>query len=162
QIISHQLGRATTTSIHHLLKPVDLIAIIKRIGNALEKVYQSKFKSFDVEGSALQFKGDERDLMEILGNLIDNAFKYGNGQVRVTVSQQQETLLIAVEDDGNGVSEQDSDAIQQRGTRADSLEPGQGIGLSVVRDILNGYDGQLEVSRSELGGAQFQLKLPLN
>ncbi len=160
QIISHQLGRATTTSAHHLLKPVSITTAAQRIGSALEKIYQDKFQGFEIIGEDLQFKGDERDLMEVLGNLIDNAFKYGGGQVRVSINENPNNLIISVEDNGEGVSTEISEVIQQRGTRADSINSGQGIGLAVVRDILAGYQGKLEISSSELGGACFRLCLP--
>ncbi|MEH6625766.1 MAG: ATP-binding protein [Motiliproteus sp.] len=162
QIISHQLGRATTTSAHHLLKPVSIQAAAKRIGSALEKIYRDKFQGFDTVGPDLQFKGDERDLMEILGNLLDNAFKYGNGLVRVSIAENLGFLTISVEDNGNGISAEISEVIQQRGTRADSISAGQGIGLAVVRDILAGYKGKLHIDCSELGGACFRVCLPVS
>ena len=161
QIISHQLGRATTNTAHNLLKPVAIAPAAERIGNALKKIYQEKFCGFEVLGPDLQFKGDERDLMEILGNLIDNAFKYGGGQVQVILQQTASQLLIRIEDNGPGISADLRQAVLQRGTRADSQQQGQGIGLSVVRDILSGYGGKLEVSDGTLGGAAFLIRLPL-
>ncbi len=160
QIISHQLGRATSTPAHHLLQPVAVRTAAQRIGKAMEKVYRDKYQSFVVNGTELQFKGDERDLMEMLGNLIDNAFKYGRGRVRVCLAETEQQLLIRIEDDGAGVSPALHDAIQRRGSRADALQPGQGIGLSVVADILSGYGGRLEVGDSDWGGAAFELRLP--
>ena len=160
QIISHQLGRATSTPAHNLLKPIAIKPAVERIGNALEKIYRDTFQSFEVVGADLSFKGDERDLMEILGNLIDNAFKYGNGQVKVILEESDSYLIICVEDNGVGVSSDLHQAIMQRGTRADSQQQGQGIGLSVVRDILAGYEGKLDLGSSPMGGAAFSLKLP--
>lgn len=160
QIISHQLNRATQQSAHQLFKPVSIKHCVERIGNALGKVYQDKSPQFSVRGNNLQFKGDERDLMEMLGNLLDNAFKYGQGQVAVDLSATTEQLLIRIEDDGPGVSDSLSGAILNRGTRADNLQPGQGIGLSVVRDILSAYKGELHIETSALGGAAFCLQLP--
>lgn len=160
QIISHQLGRAGSVSAHTLLQRVSIQQVAERIGQAMAKVYPERYQQFEVIGSALEFAGDERDLMEVLGNLIDNGFKYGNGLVRVTVSELPSQLQICVEDDGSGVAESLWQSILERGTRVDSLAPGQGIGLSVVRDILTSYGGQLELGHSPLGGALFRLKLP--
>ncbi|MEH6469975.1 MAG: ATP-binding protein [Halopseudomonas sp.] len=160
QIISHQLGRAGSVSAHTLLQRVSIQQVAERIGQAMAKVYPDRYRQFDVAGPELSFVGDERDLMEVLGNLIDNGFKYGNGLVKVSTSQQPSQLLISVEDDGSGVAESLRQSILERGTRADSLAPGQGIGLSVVRDILQSYGGQLELDDSPLGGARFTLTLP--
>ncbi len=161
QIISHQLGRASSMPAHNLLKPVAVRDAAERIGKALKKVYRDKQPWFEVSGPDVQFKGDERDLMEILGNLIDNAFKYGNGRVEVALARSETELSISVADNGPGISDELHEAILQRGTRADSVQQGQGIGLSVVRDILSGYQGRLELDRSRFGGAVFRLILPL-
>ncbi|WP_083704972.1 ATP-binding protein [Motiliproteus sp. MSK22-1] len=160
QIISHQLGRATATPAHNLLKPIAIKPAAERIGHALEKIYRETFQSFAVIGPDLAFKGDERDLMEILGNLIDNAFKYGGGEVKVILAETEADLIIRVEDNGAGVSADLHQAIMQRGMRADSQQQGQGIGLSVVRDILAGYEGKLDLNSSAMGGAAFRLRLP--
>ena len=159
-IISHQLGRAASVSAHRLLQRVSIQRVAERIGQAMAKVYPTVYRQFDVLGADLSFVGDERDLMEMLGNLIDNGFKYGNGRVRVEVVQQGSRLQISVEDDGAGIAPALRQRILERGTRADSQAPGQGIGLSVVRDILQGYGGHLELDQSSLGGARFTLILP--
>ena len=159
-IISHQLGRAASVSAHRLLQRVSIQRVAERIGQAMAKVYPTVYRQFDALGADLSFVGDERDLMEMLGNLIDNGFKYGNGRVRVEVVQQGSRLQICVEDDGAGIAPALRQRILERGTRADSQAPGQGIGLSVVRDILQGYGGHLELDQSSLGGARFTLILP--
>ena len=159
-IISHQLGRAASVSAHRLLQRVSIQRVAERIGQAMAKVYPTVYRQFDALGADLSFVGDERDLMEMLGNLIDNGFKYGNGCVRVEVVQQGSRLQISVEDDGAGIAPALRQRILERGTRADSQAPGQGIGLSVVRDILQGYGGHLELDQSSLGGARFTLILP--
>ncbi|MEH6822354.1 MAG: ATP-binding protein [Motiliproteus sp.] len=160
QIISHQLGRAGSVSAHSLLQRVSVQQVAERIGQVMAKVYPARYRSFEVAGAALNFAGDERDLMEMLGNLIDNGFKYGNGRVRVETLEQFSQLQIRVEDDGAGVAPALRQRILERGTRADSQAPGQGIGLSVVRDILHSYGGQLELDQSPLGGARFTLMVP--
>lgn len=160
QIISHQLNRATQQSAHQLLKPVSVKHCLERIGKALCKVYQDTDPVFHISGDNAQFKGDERDLMEVLGNLLDNAFKYGNGQVEVSLEDSASQLVINIDDNGPGISSNLSDAILSRGTRADSLQPGQGIGLSVVKDILGAYKGQLSIHSNRWNGARFQITLP--
>ena len=160
QIISHQLGRAGSVSAHSLLQRISVHQVAERIGQVMSKVYPERYRHFEVQGPELSFAGDERDLMEMLGNLIDNGFKYGKGTVRVVTQQLPEQLQISVEDDGVGVAPELHQPILERGTRADTLVPGQGIGLSVVRDILYSYGGQLQLTDSSLGGARFSLLLP--
>jgi two-component system sensor histidine kinase PhoQ len=160
QIISHQLGRAGSVSAHSLLQRVSIHQVAERIGQVMAKVYPGQYRHFGLAGPLLDFTGDERDLMEMLGNLIDNGFKYGNGRVNVETRQADAQLLISVEDDGSGIAPALRQRILERGTRADSQAPGQGIGLSVVRDILHSYGGHLSLDVSPLGGARFTLMLP--
>ena len=80
--------------------------------------------------------------MEVLGNVVDNGFKYGKSEVAVTISQLSGsvyTLSICVEDDGEGIAQDQRDFVLQRGARADTLRQGQGIGLAVVEDIVSSY-----------------------
>ncbi|RDE18738.1 two-component sensor histidine kinase [Motiliproteus coralliicola] len=161
QIINHQLGRAGSASAQKLLQRTQVRPVAERIGLVMAKVYPDNYRSFEVIGEDESFTGDERDLMEMLGNLIDNGFKYGAGRVQVRIETQAQQLLIRIEDDGPGVADELGELILQRGTRADSIAPGQGIGLSVLRDILSSYGGTLTLGRSEtLGGASFCLQLP--
>ena len=162
QIISHQLGRSASASAHHLLQAVAVRPALQRVGAAFGKIYRERLREFSIDGDCAPFRGDERDLLELLGNLLDNAFKYGNGVVRVRLTDADQALLIRVEDNGPGVAAALYEAIQQRGTRADSQPRGQGIGLAVVRDILASYGGSLTIERSTaLGGAAFILRLPV-
>lgn len=161
QIISHQLSRASQQSVHQLLKPVEIHQCLNRIGKALTKVYRDKSPNFAINGSEIAFKGDERDVMEVLGNVLDNAFKYGNGTVLVSTYAHASSISILVEDDGGGISADCREDILSRGTRADSIQPGQGIGLAVVKDILNAYEGTLTITESQFGGAAFTIELPL-
>ncbi len=167
QIVSHQLQRATLTPQPLLRQEVKLKPLVTRLGSALEKVYRDKKVTFDTEmESGVAFPGDERDLMEVLGNLLENAFKYGNRRVRCNVrnnsSEGGKTLAINIEDDGPGVATAKQKTILERGARADTAQPGQGIGLAVVVDIVSSYGGSIDISRSELGGANFRITLPVS
>ena len=104
---------------------------------------------------------ERQDLDEMLGNLIENAAKYGNGRVFVTVKSSLEWVEIEVEDDGPGIPEEQRVAIFDRGARLDSGKPGTGLGLAIVRDVAEIYDGMIELEESEdLGGLLARLKLP--
>jgi signal transduction histidine kinase len=119
---------------------------------------------FDTAGSAGALVAIERqDLDEILGNVIENAAKYGGGSVFVTVDPDPaaEMCSIQIEDDGRGISEADRAKLFSRGARLDTEKPGTGLGLAIVRDVVEIYGGKVELGESEdLGGLLVTLKLP--
>ncbi|MFT5705546.1 MAG: two-component system sensor histidine kinase PhoQ [Shewanella sp.] len=159
RIIGHQLKRAQSAAGSSWHLGVKIAPISAKLIRTLGKIYREPQRqiSADVDPDAI-FRGDEADLTEILGNLLDNACKAAKSQILLTVSTSDLTLNISIEDDGRGVSAEQESKIFERGTRADSYEQGHGIGLAIVRDLLDSYNGQLVISRSEaLGGAKFLL-----
>ena len=106
----------------------------------------------------ITFKGDEADLLELLGNLLDNAYKAAKSTIVLTISQQDDALVMCVEDDGIGINKQQITQILERGVRADTYEAGHGVGLAIVRDLVASYQGEMNIGNSAgLGGAQFTL-----
>ncbi|HTM94976.1 MAG TPA: ATP-binding protein [Croceibacterium sp.] len=106
---------------------------------------------------------ERQDLDEILGNLIENAAKYGGGSVFVTVDAEPkaEQCAIWIEDDGAGIPEAQRASLFERGARLDTGKPGTGLGLAIVRDVAEIYDGSVELGESEdLGGLLVKLHLP--
>lgn len=160
QIITYQLQRAVqskqTTS---LARHVPIAAALEKVINALQKVYGDKSVEVELDvDKGAEFVGDERDLMELLGNVLDNAFKYGKSRISVSVkANANQQITLVVEDDGNGIPDDKLEFVLQRGARADTLVRGQGIGLAVVTDIVASYDGEIKVGRSPLGGASIQI-----
>ncbi|MBQ0783969.1 MAG: two-component sensor histidine kinase [Amphritea sp.] len=163
QIVQYQLSRAVKSQGRTLAKKTPVAPLIQRMVTALSKVYRDKDVevTLDLQGE-YQLAADERDLMELLGNVLENAFKYGRSQVAVSFSNGSGMLQIDIADDGEGVSPELRQTILKRGERADTSAPGQGIGLSVAVDILSSYDGELEISESKFGGALFSIRFPLN
>ncbi len=159
-LVSYQLERAVTSASQIARQAVPVSACAKRLEQALSKVYQAEQVDLSMVVGDETFYGDERDLMELLGNLLDNACKYGNGTVRLTVFGG-EALLLIVEDDGPGIPKERHGLIMERGTRLDSDTPGQGIGLAVVSEIVARYGGDVAIDDAELGGAKFTVTLPL-
>jgi signal transduction histidine kinase len=105
------------------------------------------------------------ELMEILGNLLDNAGKWAAQGVHLEVQgsrqeQGPQQLVLTVDDDGPGIEESDLDRIFERGERLDERRPGAGLGLDIVRDLVQTYGGSIAASRSPLGGLRMQLRLP--
>lgn len=163
QIVQYQLARAVRSQSNTIAHTTPLSPLITRITSALEKVYREKCVDIDLDlDETALFGADDRDMMELLGNLLENAFKYCHSAVKVTLSRDSGYVRLCIEDDGPGVSPGMRHVILQRGARVDtSAAPGQGIGLTVAVDILSSYDGQLEVGESDLGGARFSIGLPV-
>ena len=154
-IISHQLQRAAVSGRTTLAKPVPVGRVMERLVRSLDKVYREKQVTVDLElDPSATFTGDEADLTEILGNLLENAYKYCNRAIRARVStdQQADGVEISIEDDGPGIAAEQVDTLLQRGKRIDESIPGQGIGLSMASEIIAVYGGQLTFSASPLGG----------
>ncbi|NKB34272.1 MAG: two-component sensor histidine kinase [Pseudomonadales bacterium] len=162
QIVTYQLQRAVQSNNSSSLgKHVNAATAIEKVLDALAKVYTDKGMELEtqIDQSAV-FNGDERDLMEVLGNILDNAFKYGDKKIRVGLIRSgadKRDLNIIVEDDGPGVPADKQEFILQRGARADTLVQGQGIGLAVVTDIVSSYGGEIGVEKSDLGGAKIKI-----
>ena len=160
-IIDHQLQRASAEIRQAFTKPIEIFPIAQRIGAALGKIYSGDSKSFDnLIATSISYAADENDLMEILGNLIENGFKYGVSKVSVSSKILRDGVEIYIEDDGPGIEKDKHHTILKRGARADTSAPGQGIGLDVVTDILSSYNGELRIEQSSLGGAKFVVHLP--
>ncbi len=161
-IIDHQLRRASAQVTQNAVYARIMIKpLVKRLVSAMQKVYHHKQLDIQLEIPAkLPFLGDEADLMELTGNLIENACKYGDSRVHIKGYSQKSELHIVIDDDGPGVPDTIKSTILMRGARADTATSGQGIGLSVAVDILSSYGGSLDIARSDLGGARFHIVLP--
>lgn len=161
QIISHQLSRAVYTGPGISGQATAVLPVVNRLVGSLQKVYRDKQVAVDIQlDKSIYFAGDERDLMELLGNILDNAFKYGNSSISISGSVENKRLTMTIADDGAGVPEHFRHTILQRGARADTALPGQGIGLAVAIDIVSSYEGSLEVREATSGGAAIVLSLP--
>ncbi len=168
EIVRYQLRKPAASVAENLvLSSVPVEKEVRRLIDGLRKVYHDKAPSFESTVSAgLKFRGDTGDFLELAGNLLDNACKWCNSTVRITVVPAEDAKAIAsgmvltVEDDGPGIPEEAADALLQRGMRLDESTPGHGIGLAVVKDIARSYGGQLSIGRSDLGGAEIVVLIP--
>jgi signal transduction histidine kinase len=146
-------------------KRADPAAVLLRLTRVMGKIHPKVDVRYDSpEGAVPWFRGDEADLEEITGNLLDNACKWSRGEVRVRLgSEQGETatsLLIRIEDNGAGLSEEDAQKVLRRGVRLDEKTPGSGLGLDIVKELVDVYGGSLQLKRSTLGGLLAELRLP--
>ncbi len=108
----------------------------------------------------LAFRGEEQDLQEMLGNLLDNACKWASGRVEVRAGVDHAGLMVCVDDDGQGIAAEARAAVLRRGVRADQQTPGSGLGLAIVDDLAQLYGGELRLADSPLGGLRAELSLP--
>ena len=159
-IVEYQLQRAATAGSASIGKAVDVNRLVGRLLDSLQKVYCDKeiIVNTSIE-AALVFKGDEGDLMEVLGNLLDNAFKWADKTINVEACSDNKKLFISVSDDGPGIAKDKSNELLQRGVRADQQTPGHGIGLSIVLNIVQAYNGSITINTSNLGGAELVIIL---
>lgn len=160
-IIDRELKRARLagpTSAGQIFRAdVDLPDIV----GLLKKVYADKDLDYGMEILPPTFRyGDREDMLELFGNLLDNASKWARRRVRLVVRLADE-LEIGVEDDGPGVAEELRDGMTQRGARLDEAQAGHGLGLSIIKDIVQQYGGGIRFARSErLGGLLVEIRLP--
>jgi len=155
-MIEHQLKKASSSGQDIWKKQTPILPLIEKLLSALRKIYRDKGCLIELHcPENAFFRGDETDMMEILGNLLDNACKASNKQVRVTISQQPFTLIV--EDDGPGIAPAKRQELFERGTRLDTYADGHGVGLSIVAELVNSYSGNITISDSDLGGARFTL-----
>lgn len=168
EIVRYQLKRAAMSGGTGLGNaPVDVKEIIEPLCAALTKVYAERRLDLQSEIEPnVRYVGDKGDLMEIAGNLLDNACKWCRKQVKITVrtlitpGTRREGIVIAVEDDGSGIAADQRERVLKRGARLDERVSGQGIGLSVVHEIAHLSGGGVEIDTSVLGGCKITVRLP--
>lgn len=161
--VDHQLARARAAgrrAASTARTPVwpSLEAIARTVG----RIHQGKVL-IDLAGDReASFRGEQQDLEEMLGNLIDNAALHGGGRVFITVEADADQVRVLVEDDGKGIAPDQRSRLFERGERLDTDKPGTGLGLAIVKDVAELYGGSVALDSSEdLGGLLVTLTLPL-
>jgi len=166
RLIATRLERAGATARRTLAEPVPVAPQLQRVLDSLQKVHSHRMIKVQAKlEENLAFYGEQRDLLELLGNLLDNAFKYGRGQVRVSGGALQSGrtrpgLWLQIEDDGPGIDPAQWARLVERGTRGDERVEGHGLGLAIVTELVSAYGGKLELGTSDLGGAEIRVTLP--
>ncbi len=136
--------------------------VLDELSRTLEKIFQGKVRiDWDCDAD-VAFVGERHDLLEIIGNVMENACKWGKSLIRVTAtSGSGHQLCLAVEDDGSGLLPEQRAEVLRRGARMDETAPGSGLGLSIVDELVRAYGGNLTLSDSALGGLRVDLTLPM-
>lgn len=159
--VDHHLARARAVGRRgHSHSRAEVWQSLESVERAVGRLY--RHVRLDMTGRKdLAVRVERQDLDEMIGNLVENAAKYGGGSVFVTVEEQGDMAMIVIEDDGRGIPEKDRARIFDRGVRLDSGKPGTGLGMAIVRDVAEIYNGTIELDESEdMGGLLVRLSLP--
>jgi two-component system sensor histidine kinase PhoQ len=158
-IVGHQLSRAAASGAARFVRLLPLAPVAGRIRDSLAKIHAGKGLAFSVECPAdLSWRIDEGDAFELLGNVMDNAAKWAGQRVTARIWREGGRLRIQVDDDGPGFS--DTQSVLQIHVRGDERVPGHGVGLAVVNELVASHHGELNLARSDLGGARVDITLP--
>jgi two-component system, OmpR family, sensor histidine kinase PhoQ len=166
QLIRRQLERAARSTRQTIHRPVAVKPILRRLADSLMRLHSAEGLVIEVEGDEdIKLRMDERDLWELCGNLMENAAKYGRGQVRASVSRHHVArhtadVEILIEDNGPGITSDELPGFLERGRRGDERREGQGLGLSICSDLVDDHGGRIELAESSLGGAAIRVTLP--
>ncbi|MGF1688164.1 ATP-binding protein [Photobacterium japonica] len=163
QHIDYHLGRARMAGAANILAAKTAPSPrVDAISMAMDKVYAHRGVVLVNElDSDLMVAVEKRDLDELIGNVIENGYKWAHGLIRVHHHDvDTQTLCITVEDDGPGIADDDYENVLKRGVRLDETTPGTGLGLNIVNELAHSYRGKLTLSRSALGGVKAELQLP--
>ncbi len=167
-LVGYQLSRGASAGHKLFAAPVAIEPHAEQIVRGLEKIYAARgiICEFEIDADA-QFHGEPGDLQELLGNLLENAFKWAQSRVLLTARpgdtapSRRPGLLLLVDDDGPGIPPERIAHVLQRGVRGDERVQGHGIGLAIVQDIVRSYRGELHVGHAPVtGGARFEVRLP--
>ncbi len=167
--ITHHLDRARVAGQANVIGAVtDVLPTAEAIKRTMERLHIGKNLTMTLScPKSARFAGEKQDLEEILGNLVENACKWANNRVEISIElapslepSPTEYLHIIVDDDGSGLSAVERDAMLRRGTRFDETKPGSGLGLSIVAELIDLYKGNLVLASAPLGGLRVELKLP--
>ena len=166
QLVSGYLDKARIAARTAIVgRKADPTIVMLRLARVMEKLNPGRHVTFSRPDASLPwFRGEEGDLEEMAGNLLDNACKWSKSEVTISMAaERNETatmLLIRIEDDGPGLTEQEAAKVLQRGVRLDEKKPGSGLGLDIVKELVDVYGGTLQLKRSGLGGLLAELRLP--
>lgn len=166
-MVEYQLSRAALSGRITYASAIKVFPIAERLISALNKVFADKNINCELQCDAdVEINAIEGDLMEILGNLLENAYKWTSNSVSVEIDQLTEKdarikgVRISIEDNGPGIDVESVEHVLARGGRADTSTPGHGIGLAVVKDLVDSYLGMLIISKGHTGGALIKIEIP--
>jgi signal transduction histidine kinase len=161
--VDHYLRRARVAAQRDsVVYRTPVVPLVRRIVRVMEKLNPETRVSLRLPPADIVFAGEREDLEEIVGNLLENAMKWARGMVTISLApatDAQGRFAITIDDDGPGIPEEKAREALKRGRRLDETKPGTGLGLAIVADLVNEYNGALELERSVLGGLKAVVQL---
>lgn len=160
--VDYQLSRArVAAAVKTIGVRTAVMPAVSSLSQLLQRAYEPKSVVVNISADAptLYIKGEAQDVHEMLGNLLDNAFKWCRHRIDVTVTRTS-LLCIVIDDDGLGLAPEQYETVFKRGVRADEMVPGSGLGLAIVADLVQLYGGEVSAAPSPLGGLRVALTLP--
>jgi signal transduction histidine kinase len=167
--VARQLERARLAARSSVIGTlVEIPPVVTALARTMEKLYRARDIAIDVDvPNDTRFRGEQQDLEEMIGNLVDNSCKWAQSRVAIEVLADQPAagdgkrrVRIIVDDDGPGLSPAEREQVSQRGQRLDETKPGSGLGLSIVIELAGLYGGVLTLGTAPIGGLRAELALP--
>ena len=153
--ITHHLDRARVAARSSLIgDTANVDDVLQGLKRALDRIYGERMIDLEVSASeGLKFQGEKQDFEEMVGNLLDNACKWANSQVKASArpAEGKRRFTVVIDDDGPGLTEEQRKKVVKRGQRLDESKPGSGLGLSIVADLAHLYKGRFELEPSPEG-----------
>jgi signal transduction histidine kinase len=142
--------------------------VVTSLARTMEKIHRDRGIAIELNAPEdARFRGEQQDLEEMVGNLVDNACKWAQSRVAVETfveppkaAGERHVLRIVVDDDGPGLTPQQREQVARRGRRVDETKPGSGLGLSIVVELAALYGGALTLGTASIGGLRAELVLP--
>jgi signal transduction histidine kinase len=147
---------------------VEVRPVLTALARTMEKIHQDRGIAIAIDApQEARFRGEQQDLEEMVGNLVDNAFKWAQSRVSIEAipdwpdaGDDRVFVHIVVDDDGPGLSPSEREQVARRGRRLDESKPGSGLGLSIVMELATLYGGRLTLGTAPMGGLRAELVLP--
>ncbi len=167
--VARQLERARLAARSSVISTlVEIPPVVTALARTMEKLYRARDIAIDVDvPTDARFRGEQQDLEEMIGNLVDNSCKWAQSRVAIEVladaaaaDDGKSRVRIIVDDDGPGLSPAERAQVAQRGQRLDETKPGSGLGLSIVVELASLYGGVLTLGTAPIGGLRAELALP--
>lgn len=161
--VDHHLRRARAAARSQGQRERTALApVLDELAMTLERIFRDRPVTIDWRAADdLHFEGERQDLLEIIGNVMENACKWSAGNVRVLAEARGDAqLAVAVEDDGPGLPQERRQEVLKRGARLDEKTPGSGLGLSIVDELARAYGGAVTLDKSSMGGLKVEIVLP--
>ncbi len=161
-ILERELKRARISGSSKAGGDFDVADEIPAMLDVMRKIYPDIQINSELGAEMIALQLDRDDMLELIGNLLDNACKFASSQAKLVINASQDWLTIVIEDDGHGLETRQLEEIKQRGVRLDESVAGHGLGLGICNDIIDTYEGKISFAESHLGGLEVSVGIPLN